>query len=192
MKKFTIAAALVALPLAACSSSPSTSGSPAAAGGDEETPVVVAAGDVCSLSEAAVQISEDYEAATADIDSVFSDGDALVSGDMTSINAAGEALLEIAPKTVEYYYSAAALVDDPAVAEAFSGLGRFTDLFATAVGEAAASATTPDEYITALGGLGTNPELAALTNNAADYATTVQTFLQTECGIVLDDATAAG
>lgn len=187
MKRNTILLALLALPLAACSGGTDPSapaGSPSEAAPDIS---VGATGDAfCDLAVASIAPADDVVEASDELTALLEDPAFLSSTDVGPLNELGEQILEYSDASLVFYTQAVALVDDPAVVEALAGMGDFIGEYTVALGNAAATATSPLEFLTTVGTTFADPALLAVAETAPEYAETISAYAQERCGIAVD------
>lgn len=198
-----VAAAALACALAACGTSGGEDVS--TAGADAATPDAMAeeatdadegtdgGSDTASgdpYCDAMIDGTESYADAMEELgDSMlgFADPAAMEDGDMTSINEAGEVVLEFAQEASDTYAQAASLVDDPEVKEGIDGLARLMDLYSIPFAQAMIDATSFEELGMATAEIGTDPEIAELLETVPTYGERVAEYTADRCGVELEE-----
>ena len=143
-------------------------------------------GDFCSQAIASIAASKEATSATDKLNSEMVDPSNLTSGDMTSIHALSQKVLDSAKVASSFYASGAASADDPDAKAAFEGLSQFISQYSVPLAKAGLDATSMSDYITSVTAMGADPALTPLLKNVPNWAVVVSNYTQKKCDLAAE------
>lgn len=100
---------------------------------------------------------------------------------IATMHETGARLLAVGGDSANYYYQIAAAADDPAVAEAFTGLGDLMSALYSSLGQAAVDATSVEDYMTGFLTIFSSEEVTNLSTLSTDWTTVISDYSVTAC-----------